>query len=401
MSIEQLGEGRQADASDPERLSEARTGASTREHRSAKTRGLGRVYPRGNVWWIQYCFRGKVYRETSGSPKRSAATALLKKRFSEIGRGRLIGPVMERTTFKELSDMLIDDYTINGRKSLRRANTSVQHLKDFFGESWAIDITADRIAVYIRSRMEDEEHAAAPATIRNELAALKRMFTLGIQAGKAAERPHIPSIEVRNTRTGFFEEAEFGSVLGHLPQHLAAVIEFAYLTGWRIGEVLTLSWRQVDSDAGTVRLEPGTTKNDEGRTFPFTALPALAALLEEQREHTTACERAIGKIITSVFHRKGKPIRDFRGSWRKACTAAGLTGRLVHDLRRTAVRNLERAGVPRSVAMKLTGHKTESVYRRYAIVSEADLSEGVRKLATLHASTPATSRSVIPIKGQR
>lgn len=75
--------------------------------------------------------------------------------------------------------------------------------------------------------------------------------------------------------------------------------------------------------------------------------------------------------------------------------AAGLTGRLVHDLRRTAVRNLERAGVSRSVAMKLTGHKTEAVYRRYAITSAADLSEGVAKLATLHG-LERDARTVLP-----
>ena len=79
-------------------------------------------------------------------------------------------------------------------------------------------------------------------------------------------------------------------------------------------------------------------------------------------------------------------IRDFRKVWKNACAAAGVPGRIPHDLRRTAVRNLERAGVPRSVAMQLTGHKTESVYRRYAIVSESDLAEGTAKLAALHGT---------------
>jgi integrase len=88
--------------------------------------------------------------------------------------------------------------------------------------------------------------------------------------------------------------------------------------------------------------------------------------------------------IPYVFHRHGRPIRDLYKRWREACKAAKISDRLIHDLRRTAVRNLERAGVPRSVATKLTGHKTESVYRRYAIVAKADLTEGVAKLARLH-----------------
>jgi integrase len=125
----------------------------------------------------------------------------------------------------------------------------------------------------------------------------------------------------------------------------------------------------------------------------------LAALLRRQRERTTEVERETGQIISPVFHRRtGKPIKDFRDAWTQACKKAGLPGKLVHDFRRTAVRNLERAGVPRSVAMKLTGHKTESVYRRYAIVSEADLSEGVRKLAALHEADPKANRTVLPMK---
>lgn len=136
-----------------------------------------------------------------------------------------------------------------------------------------------------------------------------------------------------------------------------------------------------------VRLDPGTTKNDEGRTFPFGTSPELVELLAELRRATSATERETGTIIPWVFHRRGRPIRCFRASWRKACGEAGCPGRLVHDLRRSAVREMERAGVPRSVAMKLTGHKTESVYRRYAIVSEADLAEGVSKRVGLGVKT--------------
>ncbi len=81
---------------------------------------------------------------------------------------------------------------------------------------------------------------------------------------------------------------------------------------------------------------------------------------------------------------QGRPLREVRTIarvWEKACKKASCPGRLFHDLRRTAVRNLERAGVPRSIAMKITGHKTEAVYRRYAIVNEADVAEGLERLA--------------------
>ena len=344
-----------------------------------RARGLGRIYRRGKVWWIQYWYRGKLYRESSESKVRGKAVKLLRKRHAEMGQGRLVGPEVEATTFEDIAGMLVDDYRVNGRKSLDRAERSIEHLRESFGRTRAIDITPDRVSAYIQSRMA----TAKPATIRLELAALGRMFSLALRAGKVAYRPYLPSIEVRNTRSGFFEEGDLKRVLNQLPPDLRVLIEFVHLTGWRIGEAKALTWRHVDFGAGTVRLEPGTTKNDEGRTFPFAALPRLEALLRSQREHTSTLEREQGCLIPWVFHRGGKPVRNFHVMWRRSCERAGVPGRYVHDLRRTAVRGLERAGVPRSVAMKLTGHKTESIYRRYAIVSEADLAEGVRKVAAL------------------
>jgi integrase len=99
-------------------------------------------------------------------------------------------------------------------------------------------------------------------------------------------------------------------------------------------------------------------------------------------------ERGQARIIACVFHRNGKPIKSLRRAWKTACKDAGRPGLLLHDLRRSAVRNLERAGISRSVAMKLTGHKTEAVYRRYAIVAESDLHDAGTKLAAVLGTTP-------------
>lgn len=157
------------------------------------------------------------------------------------------------------------------------------------------------------------------------------------------------------------------------------------LFDWRIRSgVLPLQWRHVDLSVGTVRLEPGTTKNEEGRLFPFGSLPELKEILQVRRYRTSELQAKTERLIPWVFHRNGRLIKDFRKSWEIACKTAGVPGMIPHDFRRTAVRNLEWAGVSRSAAMKqLTGHKTESVYRRYAIVSEADPAEGVKKLAAL------------------
>ena len=90
---------------------------------------------------------------------------------------------------------------------------------------------------------------------------------------------------------------------------------FAYCTGWRTrSEILPLQWKQIDWTASTMRLEPHTTKNDEGRTFPFAVLPELAEVLTRQWEHTKALQRTTGRLIPHVFHRAGRPILDYRGS---------------------------------------------------------------------------------------
>ena len=134
-------------------------------------------------------------------------------------------------------------------------------------------------------------------------------------------------------------------------------------------------------------MEPGTTRNKDGRTFPFAS--ELRTILEAQHaEHQRLKKR--GKLVPWVFFRmvplgrrgplRPKPIKSFGKAFGTACRKAGCPGRILHDFRRTAVRNLELAGVPRSVAMTLTGHKTESLYRRYAIADARDLRVAVEKL---------------------
>ena len=213
-----------------------------------------------------------------------------------------------------------------------------------------------------------------------------------MKQGRLAARPAFPTIRVDNARTGFFEAADLETVAAELPEPLRNVARFAYHTGWRAGEIRSLRWADVDWTAKTVRLAGAHSKNAEGRVFPFGALPALAAVMEGQRAYTEAVQKRTGQIVPWLFHREGKPIRSMYDAWRAACTRAKVPGRLLHDFRRTAVRNLTRAGVPERVAMQLTGHKTRAVFDRYDIVNERDLAEGVAKLAAL---APAP-RTVIP-----
>jgi integrase len=357
--------------------------------------GTGRVYKRGNVWWIQYGHRGKDIRESSKNSRKGKAVSLLKRRLGEIGSGKFVGQDAERVTFEDLADMILDDYAVNGRRSLHNVKAALGYLRAFFGKHTpALDVTTDRATAYIRHRQEAE---AANSTIMRDIACLKRMFSLAVQAGRLPSKPYIPTVDVQNVREGFFTPDELDRIVKEIRAPVKPVVRFLALTGWRKSEALGLQWAQVDFDAGEVRLTAARSKNKTGRSFPFRVLPPVAALLEEQRAHTRAVEREQGRIIPHVFHRGGEPIRDMRGAWGGACVRAKVPGRWIHDLRRTAVRNLERAGVSRSVAMSLTGHKTEAVYRRYAIVDSVAQAEGVAKLAALH-SAPAGPRKVIPLE---
>ena len=344
------------------------------------------------TWTMKLWVGGKRLKRSAGTASRAVANKKLEQWKAAVRQGVYV-PDADQTRFDDLAALLLDEYRANGRKSLDRVEDAVDHLRAFFTGCRAQAISTERILAYIRRRQEQE---AANATINRELAALKRMFRLGEKAGRVVRRPYIDMLQEHNARTGFFERQEFDAVRAHLPADLTAAFEVAYITGWRVkSEILTRQWAHVDFRSGWLRLEPGETKNNEGRQFPLT--PDLRAALERQRARTLVDEKVTGTIIAWMFHRSGKPIKSFRRAWVTACRKAGIPDRIPHDFRRTAVRNLERAGVPRSTAMKMVGHRTESIYRRYAIVDEAMLKEGAVKLQALHDAQQGPASNVVSL----
>ena len=360
-------------------------------------RGTGTLYRRKKdgvelpTWWLDYTAPGgRRIRESSGTAIKAEAVRLLKQRLGEVGTGRYVGPEAEQLTFEDLMAGIEQDYRLQDHRSLYRLQVGRAQLAHHFAGRRAVQITAAALSKYAGDR---RAQGAFPATIQYELAVLRRAFSIAVRQGGLASRPAFPEMRVNNARTGFFEDAEYEAVVAQLPEALRGVVQFAYHTGWRKEEILGLTWADVDWSAGEVRIEGTETKNREARTFPFGAMPALQAMLERQRAYTDQVQRRTGRIIPTVFHREGKPVGSMYRAWRSACKRAGVPGRIFHDFRRTAVRNLERAGVARSVAMKLVGHKTESMYRRYAIVAGRDLREAGAKVAALK---PAPATNVVP-----
>jgi len=346
---------------------------------------MGTIYKRGNVFWVKYYQHGKPIFESSRSKKEADAKKLLQLREGEIVQGKVPGVVYDRVRFEDLAEMFLRDRRING-KGVLEGERRLKHLEKFFFGVKVPNIDSDMFSRYIDKRLDE---GAANATINRERSALCFMLTLGYRSNKVSRIPYLPKLEENNVKTGFLEDFEYETLREALPEYLRGVLDFGYLTGWRKEEVVGLTWDRVDLQNRKVRLNPEHTKNKQVRDMFME--DALLAVMYDQWANKTG---------QYVFHRDGYRIKDFRGAWSKACRDAGIgygykrddkyaekhmanglnPGPTYHDLRRTAVREMSRAGVPRKIAMMRTGHKTESVYSRYNIVNEADLELAAKRL---------------------
>ncbi len=366
-----------------------------------RKKGEGCIYQRPDspVFWMKYSRNGKSYRESTKTTSEDKAGKMLKRRLAEIITGTFVGPQTERVRVDELAEDFLREYRINGRKSLDDAQTRWNaHLKPFFGVLRAIEVTSGLIARYVDSRQQE---GASSATVNRELAALKRMYRLGMLAtpAKVLRLPAFPKLKENNVRKGFLEDSQYRKLVEGSELWFRTLVELGRTYGWRVSELIGLSVKQVDLAQRVIRLEPGTTKNNEGREVVMT--DAVFTLL-------SAC--VIGKTADDkVFARKnGKPVRDFRNAWENACVRASVgtvlcarcsepktsgqrcpkckakhskySGLIFHDLRRTAARNLRRAGIAEGVIMSIGGWKTRSVFERYAIVNRTDIADAMRKL---------------------
>jgi len=335
---------------------------------------MGCIYRRGKIYWIKYYRNGKPYAESCHSDKQEVAKRLLKMREGEISQGKLPGIYFDRIRFDELAEDFLTDYRINNKRSTAKAERSVRHLLGEFEGMRATGITTSRIKAYIQKRMDE---GTSNASINRELAALKKMFNLAARCTppRVAHVPYIPMLEEDNVRKGFFEHGDFLALRDVMPNYLKGFVTFAYKTGWRLSEISNLTWSQVDRNEGIVTLNPGETKNKEGRTIYLD--DELKAMLNRQWK----ARMKSPKLLPYVFlNAKGNDrVNRFDKAWKTACKKARIGHRLFHDFRRTAVRNMVRAGTPERVVMMVSGHKTRSVFERYNIVSDSDLRLAAQK----------------------
>jgi integrase len=357
----------------------------------AKKPSFGRIYKKkykigdevreqGN-WTVR--FKGKDY--FTGSPDYKAAERKLLQLAGEAAqakRRRQEGP--EATTVHEILDLVLADYKREGKADIKTATKQINdYLRPFFDGVRAAHVNAKMVDRYKDGRLEA---GAKPATVNRELSRLRRAYTLGHEYEIVNSIPKIKKLKEDNVRTGFLPHDRYEALLLALPDHLRCMFVVAYHVGDRKGELLNLRPEQIDLPNREIVLYQGETKNGEGRVLPIYG-DMIQWLRTQLQTLPTECYY--------VFHRNGCHIGRFDKAWKTACKAAGVPDLRFHDLRRSAVRNLIRAGVPRKTAMQITGHKTESVFERYNIVDSGDLRDAAKKVESYIEAMGSGERTVV------
>jgi integrase len=359
-------------------------------------------YKRGSRYWYSFIFDGRRVQASTKSKNAKVAADIERAAWNNLARGAVGLPIegpQKNVTVGELLDTLKANY--GDEKAISQQTRSVLKLaRRAFGSKVASQLTSRDVEEYISSmRREGKQNA----TINRVTETVRRAYRVG-----KLTPPDIRHLsEKDNARKGFFSNDEFRRVCSGLPEDVRDFALFAYLTGWRKNEIASLAWSDIEENV--IRLRAENSKNREGRSVVIAG--ELVVLIERRR----AARLANGVLMDLVFHRDGAPIAEFRKSWASACVAAGAgrmicpkcqsessgrkcprckktctqySGKIFHDLRRTAVRNMVRSGVPQSVAMKISGHKTASMFRRYDIANEDDLRQAIEAVQRYHEAQP-------------
>jgi integrase len=305
--------------------------------------------------------------------------------LKQVGKPNFVDPAREeKWTLRDMRAQLVQDYARKNNRSSSTMQFCFKHLEKAFEFHRVVDITADKIREYANRRIEA---GAARASVNRELAYLRRGFKLMFEAGMISTVPVIKLFAGENVRKGFVNVADFNALLEKIGDQAARdIIDFLYNSGWRSAEAKAFEWPWIDGNMA--RLPAQFSKSKKARALPLTG--ALMDVIERRKK-----SRRLD--CPYVFHRNGRQIKSFRKAFKAAAKEIGYPDLLPHDMRRSAVRNFRKAGLSEHEGMKLSGHQTDSVYRRYDIISDDDLTAAMEKVQE-HLKKESENRKVVLLK---
>ena len=386
-----------------------------------RERGTGGLIKIKNCryWYAQiYDQKGKQRRISTRTMVKKRAESVLRNLLTDKDRGVQFVGDLKKIRYGDLRAALLQNYVERGNKSLQvtaDGTETIWGLKalDKFFEYEAggqgkpgnpglpvSQMTTEAGREFAKKRLKE---GAANGTVNGSLALLRRMLSIAHEDGKIQVKPKIRLLKPGPARKGFLPPERFDNLLAYVPVNLKPLITFLYFCAVRLGEALQIDWSQVSLDEALIRLEEEQTKNSAPRTVP---LPNVLVMMFEQVEPKE------GKVFDAT---------NLRKEWHKACVKAGLgtftkvegkpdpryNGLLIHDLRRSAIRNLMKAGVNEKVAMSISGHKTRDVFDRYHIVDTDDVIEAMRRVQqsarTKHLvpNGEKSVKTVRPVRGRK
>jgi len=322
------------------------------------------VYKRGGTYWFTFIFDGRRIQKSSKQANRKAAIDIESAYRTALAKGEVgIAPAKkERRTVGELLDALKTRYEQEGKLSAQNKSL-ISRAKQDFDSTPAIEVTPEDVEKYIHRRKAE---GAENSSVNRVTEVLRRAYKLAGIPAPAMERLS----ESGNVRQGFFSEAELAALISHLPVDLQDFTRFAAACGMRKGECSSLTWAMVQDDE--LRIPGNITKNHKDRILPITG--ELAEIIERRRAAVPREKNGTFQLSDRIFsHADGTPIKEFRKTWAQAAKKAGCAGKLFHDLRRTAVRNMVQAGIPTQIAKRWSGHKSDSMFERYSILTTDDM----------------------------
>jgi integrase len=328
----------------------------------------GRVFMRGDIYWIAFYCKGREYRTSAKTTKKREAETILAFYLGKVARGEF--REFERKEMSlSLTELLNDfeeDCKERGLAGYDRIHSHLNPVRAYFKDIAAAQVNERCIDLYRKHRLS---MGRTRATINREVQYLSQALKLAVKKKLLTTAPEIEKYQEKNARQGFFEVEDFERVVPLLTEDIQDFVRFGYYSGWRRGEIAQLEWRDVEEEI--IRLRPEISKTRDGRILSLVG--EIADIIARRR----VVQRA---DVPWVFYRFRKgtfwPVGRFDKVWRKACARAGVAGRLFHDFRRSTVRNMTRAGVPEKIAMDTTGHKTRAIFDRYNITNEADIRAG-------------------------